>query len=502
VPLGSDRVDDHASRDTTGSNTASPPRVLRDPLAEQSLPAIPRQAAYPDDAPAWGGGVQRVATGAHQRFGIVLFAVDTVALLPPFALAGPRSMVAAWLLTLIIFGWRGLYRSRLSISVLDQLPVLFAAPLVAGSLAVTHDLVRPERVVHYDHTVAAAFLASLSVLVARGLAYWFIRSIRARGIVAHNALILGAGRVGQNLAETLLVRPQFGLRPVAFWDPAPFLAETELSLPVLTEQNLAQAIAASEANVVLIAFGRAAESGMVDIVRTCDRMLCEIFVVPRLFELSQRSYGMDEVWGTPLMRLSRPAFRSKTWQLKRLVDVLVSAVLLLPLAPVLAMCALAVRIEGGKGVIFRQERVGLDGRMFELFKFRSMRAANPDEAATRWSVADDDRVGPVGRLLRRTSLDELPQLINVLRGDMTLVGPRPERPHFVHQFTNQLPRYVARHRVPAGLTGWAQIHGLRGDTSMEERVRFDNYYIENWSLWLDVKILVRTVTAVVRREGA
>jgi exopolysaccharide biosynthesis polyprenyl glycosylphosphotransferase len=240
---------------------------------------------------------------------------------------------------------------------------------------------------------------------------------------------------------------------------------------------------------------------MVDIVRTCDRMNTEIFVVPRLFELSQRSFGMDEVWGTPLMRLRRPAFRSRTWHLKRLLDIVVSLLLLLPLAPVLAACALAVRFEGGKGVIFRQQRVGLDGRVFELFKFRSMRASE-DEANTRWNVSSDVRVGPVGRLLRRTSLDELPQLLNVLRGDMTLVGPRPERPHFVSQFTDELPRYLARHRVPAGLTGWAQIHGLRGDTSMKDRIRFDNYYIENWSLWFDVKILVRTVAAVLRREGA
>jgi lipopolysaccharide/colanic/teichoic acid biosynthesis glycosyltransferase len=176
-------------------------------------------------------------------------------------------------------------------------------------------------------------------------------------------------------------------------------------------------------------------------------------------------------------------------------------VLLLPLAPVLALCALAVRLEGGTGVIFRQKRVGLDGRVFELLKFRSMKASD-DESATQWTVAADARIGPVGRTLRRTSMDELPQLINVLRGDMTLVGPRPERPHFVSQFTDELPRYVARHRVPAGLTGWAQIHGLRGDTSMKDRIRFDNYYIENWSLWLDIKILVRTVTAVLRREGA
>jgi exopolysaccharide biosynthesis polyprenyl glycosylphosphotransferase len=230
-------------------------------------------------------------------------------------------------------------------------------------------------------------------------------------------------------------------------------------------------------------------------------MDCEIFVVPRLFELCQRDADMDEIWGIPLVRLRRPAYRLFSWRLKRVLDVVVAAALLVPLAPLMGVLALAVRWEGGPGVLFRQLRVGLDGRTFYLLKFRSLRPLDELESATSWSVPSEERVGSVGRFLRRTSLDELPQLWNVLRGDMTLVGPRPERPFFVEKFAKQYPRYVARHRVPAGLTGWAQIHGLRGDTSITDRAAFDNYYIENWSLWLDVKILVRTATAVVRREG-
>jgi exopolysaccharide biosynthesis polyprenyl glycosylphosphotransferase len=188
--------------------------------------------------------------------------------------------------------------------------------------------------------------------------------------------------------------------------------------------------------------------------------------------------------------------------LKRVFDVVVSGIALLILAPVMLACALAVRLEGGRGVLFRQERVGLDGRPFELLKFRSLRPADDDESRTRWNVANDHRMGRVGRFLRQTSLDELPQLLNILRGDMSLVGPRPERPHFVHEFTREFPRYAARHRVPAGLTGLAQVHGLRGDTSIEERAQFDNAYIETWSLWSDVKIMLRTAWAVVRGTGS
>jgi lipopolysaccharide/colanic/teichoic acid biosynthesis glycosyltransferase len=167
----------------------------------------------------------------------------------------------------------------------------------------------------------------------------------------------------------------------------------------------------------------------------------------------------------------------------------------------MAAIALAVRWETGPRVLFRQERVGLDGRRFELLKFRTLVPAGADDSSTLWNIAGDHRLRRVGRLLRRTSLDELPQLWNVLVGHMSLVGPRPERPYFVAEFARSHPRYVHRHRVPAGLTGWAQVHGLRGDTSIADRAKFDNYYVENWSLWLDIKILLRTALSLVRGAG-
>jgi lipopolysaccharide/colanic/teichoic acid biosynthesis glycosyltransferase len=169
------------------------------------------------------------------------------------------------------------------------------------------------------------------------------------------------------------------------------------------------------------------------------------------------------------------------------------------LAPLLAFCALAVLWESrGKGVLFRQERVGIGGKRFTMVKFRSLMPSTDLESQIRWSINSDPRMGPVGRALRRTSLDELPQLLNVLRGDMSLVGPRPERPYFVEEFRQIHADYADRHRVPAGITGWAQIHGLRGDTSIQQRVLFDNYYIDNWSLGLDIKIMARTIGSMFR----
>ena len=190
-----------------------------------------------------------------------------------------------------------------------------------------------------------------------------------------------------------------------------------------------------------------------------------------------------------------------SWRFKRAFDLVVASLALVLLFPLLVACAIAVRVEGGKGFIFRQVRIGKDGEPFELLKFRSMRPEVPGSGDVTWNIKDNPRVGPVGRVLRKTSLDELPQLWNIIRGDMTIVGPRPERPYFVEQFSADFPRYPHRHRVPVGLTGLAQVSGLRGDTSIEDRARYDNFYIESWSFWLDLKVLVRTVREVVRGGG-
>ncbi|WEV24613.1 exopolysaccharide biosynthesis polyprenyl glycosylphosphotransferase [Streptomyces sp. 71268] len=214
-----------------------------------------------------------------------------------------------------------------------------------------------------------------------------------------------------------------------------------------------------------------------------------------------RSAVPDHLWGFACRRLAPPPRHRVAAIGKRALDVCAATLGLVAVAPLLAACALAVRCSDGPGVLFRQERVGRDGRPFVVLKFRTLRS-DAFESATRWSVADDQRMSAVGRWLRRTSLDELPQLWNVLRGDMSLVGPRPERPYFVREFSQRYPAYRARHRMPVGITGLAQVHGLRGDTSIEDRVRFDNHYIETWSLWQDVRILLRTAGSLFRCGGS
>ncbi len=438
------------------------------------------------------------------RYGVTPFLVllDLAAAALACELAGWQRLDLPFVaLMLTLYGVNGLYRSRLTLSVLEDASHLLGRVAFAATTVVAADALLTG-----DHDigglVTTALLLAAAVPLMRGLGYSAVRGFRSRGLVGHPTLILGAGRVGAQIAALLVEHREYGLRPVGFLDRDPLLRDHERPVPLLGGDDvLAETIVEFGVRDVVVAFGSLPESGLVEVIRTCDRLDCEIFFVPRLFELHSTSRDMDQVWGLPLVRLRRAAFRSRSWHVKRALDIATSGAALLLLAPVLAAVAVAVRLEGGPGIIFRQTRVGLDKRPFEVLKFRSLRPLDEAESATMWNVRHDDRLGPVGRLIRATSLDELPQLWNILRGDMSLVGPRPERPHFVDTFSSTLPRYVARHRVPAGLTGWAQVHGLRGDTSIEERARFDNYYIENWSLWLDVRIVLMTVKSVLSRAG-
>ncbi len=400
-----------------------------------------------------------------------------------------------------VFYVAGLYRSRLNLSLLDDLPYIFAASVVGFALKLSLIALFPS-VDPPPRQVLHALVLLAAVLLVRWIAYTVVRTARCRGKIRHRTLIVGAGPVGVRLANTLQDRAYYGLDLIGFVDCHSPTQDPLLPAPVLGAYNrLGKVIRQHQIRDVIVAFGGADEDDLVDILRTCDRLDVEVFLVPRLFELHNANRYTDEIWGIPLIRVRRAVFRSPWWQVKRLLDIAVSGLALVFLSPVMAVCALAVRYEGGPGIIFRQQRVGLDGRPFDVLKFRSLKPVDETESQTNWNIKHDGRLGPVGKFLRASSLDELPQLWNILHGDMSLVGPRPERPHFVDQFSTHIPRYTARHRVPAGLTGWSQAHGLRGDTSIEDRARFDNYYIENWSPWLDIKILVMTVGQVVRRQG-
>jgi exopolysaccharide biosynthesis polyprenyl glycosylphosphotransferase len=240
------------------------------------------------------------------------------------------------------------------------------------------------------------------------------------------------------------------------------------------------------------------------VLRTAVQYDVDVHVVPRFFDCGVAPEGpdTDDVQGIPLYRVRRAALRAPAWFVKRLLDVAVSGAVLVLTAPLFAVIAVAVKLSSTGPVLFRQERIGQDSQEIDVPKFRTLRVNHDSD--THWSVDQDPRVTRIGRILRATSLDELPQLWSVFTGQMSLVGPRPERAFFVNRFRRSIRGYNDRHRLPVGLTGWAQVHGLRGDTSIAERARYDNQYIEHWSLWRDLVILVRTVAEVLRsiRAGA
>ncbi|HEX5017081.1 MAG TPA: sugar transferase [Actinomycetes bacterium] len=447
-------------------------------------------------------------TGFSRRFirlgaSPYLFVFDAIALTVASAgtATGWRGDLFFAVSGLIALASFGLYHGKLHRSVLDDLPSLCAATFLAASASVLATL-PTDMALDLAALVRALLLGVVCLTVGRALAYQLIRFGRVRGRLRHRTIVLGAGQVGVHLVEAMKADARYGLDPVGFLDESPTAEPHDLPAPLLGSwTDLERTVRDLRIKRVVVAFATLRESRLVDVLRACERLHCAIYYVPRLFELHHMTHEIDEVHGIPLIQVKRPTFTSFGWYLKRLFDVVMSAVLLVLALPVLVACAVVVAIEGGPGVIFRQQRIGRDGHEFQMLKFRSLRPHSDADSATTWTVKDDPRMGPVGRFLRRTSLDELPQLWNVLRGDMSLVGPRPERPHFASQFGSQVPSYSHRHRVPVGITGWAQINGLRGDTSIDERARFDNYYIENWSLWLDIKILLRTCVQVLGARG-
>ena len=259
---------------------------------------------------------------------------------------------------------------------------------------------------------------------------------------------------------------------------------------------------------MIVTFSTAPSEVLLRIVNRCEERGIDVSLVPRLFEKVTERLTIEHLGGLPLIT-SHPS-NPRGWQfaVKYALDKLFALFMLLLLSPVMIGCAIAVAISLGRPVFFRQRRVGYDGREFEMLKFRSLRPGGlypdrpddlPDDTAPG-GFGNEDRVTRVGSFLRNSSLDELPQLINVLKGEMSLVGPRPERPEFVELFEPRIHRYDDRHRVRAGITGWAQINGLRGQTSLSDRVEWDNYYIENFSLWLDLKIVGRTILTLPRHS--
>jgi exopolysaccharide biosynthesis polyprenyl glycosylphosphotransferase len=412
-------------------------------------------------------------------------------------------------ISLFALAMSGSYQSRLRPGALDRLPAELAALCVAALATNTLGTI----FFGARHAPLAAVAASLvcsaiAVTAGRTVGAGVQRTGRSRGRALRPVLIVGTGEIGAQLAERLEEQPEYGLRPVGFLDADPYpLADAPPSMPPFLggPTALSGAVEATGARHVMLAFSPLSDGGLIALIRRCQDLGVEVSVVPRFFDTMSERAVVDHVGGLPVVRLRTLTPRSWRFMVKYAIDRIVAATVLVVGLPLFLIVAVAVKLDSPGPVLFRQQRVGRDGQVFDLLKFRSMRAP-PSGAqgfdlppgAAPGGVEGEDRRTRLGWLLRRTCLDELPQLINVARGEMSLVGPRPERPQFVEVFGGQCRRYDERHRVKSGMTGWAQVNGLRGRTSIAKRVEWDNYYIENWSLWLDIKILILTLLAVIK----
>jgi exopolysaccharide biosynthesis polyprenyl glycosylphosphotransferase len=312
-------------------------------------------------------------------------------------------------------------------------------------------------------------------------------------------LLVGTGDVAQMvLQKTQQVR--LGYRVVGFVD-GDSAANEIAGVPVLGRRSeLGRIVRDHRAQEVIIALPQATHEELLDMISACEAERASVRIFPDLFQIIASELAISDLDGLPLLQVRNIALRGWKATAKRVMDVVGSTLSLLLLSPLMMLIALAIRIESKGPVFYAQTRVGLDGKPFPCLKFRSMRVDAEAETGPVWATQDDPRRTRVGEFLRRTSLDELPQFINVLLGEMSLVGPRPERPVFVDQFRAVVPRYMDRHKEKAGITGWAQVNGLRGDTSIVERTKYDLYYIENWSILFDLKIIARTVLNVLRGD--
>jgi len=405
---------------------------------------------------------------------------------------------------LIVFFFYRFYHSRRSATLLDEYYRIFGAVSVATLITVAIVGFATRDTVAYQRSLV--FLTWAFSLVTIPFGRWLhsrvLRMLQRRGVGAERVLIVGTGEVGRMILQKIQQTPSLGYQVVGFVEQNGSDVSQIMGLPVLGNiDDLPDIIESHAVDEVVIGLPEATHQELVGIVSQCERERVNIRVFPDVFQIMASEVTISDLAGLPLLTVRDVALRGWKLTLKRGVDLALSGLALLFLSPLMLLTALSIKMESRGPVFFVQERMGLDAKPFKMIKFRSMRQ-DAEANGPGWTTKDDWRRTRVGTFIRRFSIDELPQFINVLMGDMSLVGPRPEQPTYVEQFRQSIPRYMDRHREKAGISGWAQISGLRGDTSIAERTKYDLWYIENWSLWLDFKIMLRTVYRVLFDRSA
>jgi exopolysaccharide biosynthesis polyprenyl glycosylphosphotransferase len=483
---------------------------MRATRAEQGDTARGETLRAPQQSTAVRVARRRVATDALML--VLAGVVETLSAPAAGISQSPGWRLGFVALVLAALGLRGVYRAKVGQQFLDEARTILSATAVAAMVIAFLRVAFTDNYAVAEETIRGWLFAAVYLVVGRAILAIVTDRANRLGRGAPT-LILGAGKVGHLVARRLLAHPELGLRPIGFVDSDPLEAERPSGLTVLgSHDDLEKIVREHGAEHAIVSFSNAPHETQLGIARALQRMRISVSIVPRLFEVMPDKIALERAGGMPLVTLYPSNPRDWRISVKYASDRVLALLAILVVSPLLVFAAAGTAVTIGRPILFRQRRVGLDRHEFEMLKFRTMRFAAP-EAQERSSrqVAEAieqglapggtegaERVTRFGALLRRLNLDELPQLFNVVRGEMSVVGPRPERPSYVAMFDHRITRYSDRHQVKAGITGWAQVHGLRGDTSLEDRIEFDNYYIENWSPWLDLKILLLTILTVFR----
>jgi len=400
-----------------------------------------------------------------------------------------------WLIWAFIFKRFGLYRPMRGAKPKKEIWLLLNANALALVVFIALTFLIREKSVPFSRLVFILFgvLVTLGTILQRSFLRYMLREVRRRGYNLRYLLIVGAGQLTGDIAARIRKRRELGIEVVGCLSKDGNEVRGPRGIPVVGKyEDLDQCLKKIEIDQLVVALPIEDSNCLPQVLSSIGDSLVDVRVIPDLQGFSTLGNSIEDFEGLPVISLRTSPLEGVNRIAKRALDIIVASLALIILSPLMLLVSILIKLSSRGPLVYSQERVSLDGSPFKIYKFRTM-TVDAESSGPGWTKPSDSRVTAIGKILRALSLDELPQLFNVLKGDMSIVGPRPERPVFIEEFRKRIPHYMLRHKVPAGMTGWAQVHGWRGDTSIEKRIEHDLYYIENWSLVLDIKILIMTV---------
>jgi len=412
--------------------------------------------------------------------------------------------IVIWFIWGSVFRRIGLYQPMRGSRQAKEYVRLFNGNALALLLFISFTFLVREKSIPFSRLVFVYFgiFSFIFTVFERAVLRRVLKEIRRRGYNVRYMLIVGAGKVAEDVALRVRTHADMGFQLVGCLSSDGKGLEAHPGLTVVgAYKDLKAIIKEREIDQVIMALPLEDNKELPHLLGELRDSTIDVKIIPDLYQFITVGGSIDDFEGLPIINLQESPLEGVQLVSKRILDIILSALSLIVLSPVFLIIALLVRISGKGPILYKQERMSVDGSSFSILKFRTM-GLDAEKAGPGWTTKNDNRVTPIGGFLRRYSLDELPQLWNVLMGDMSIVGPRPERPVFIEEFRKKIPSYMLRHKVPAGITGWAQVNGWRGDTSIDKRLEYDLYYIRNWSLFFDIKILFLTVLKTLRDKNA